>query len=124
MLAFRSLIAALLGACVLLLARLETAPRVYVITSTPQREASIPVTEVDTPCYDCGSGSGPSDESLASLVRLTPDEEVVAVGSPVRGDVQDALATWHHGYGHSHGEEIDLEIKGRTGSRRVLLMLR
>src|SRR5262245_29769026 len=71
------LIAALLGACIVLAIVLATTKRECTLSAVAP--APMPVTTVDTDCTSCYSGSGPSAWELAGLVELADDERIVAV---------------------------------------------
>ena len=99
--------------------------RCDVVVETPT--IARPVRIVDSGCWSCGSGSGPSAESLASLVGLANDEVVVAVDEqetlPTDRAALPELIDTRSGRQRSHGQFMDFEIRGARAQRRVLILL-
>jgi len=119
------LIAALLGACIVLLVLLAIAkPREC---ATELEPSAMPVRFVDTGCYSCGSGSGPTAMSLSSLVELADDEVVVALDRqptpPTKWIALADLIDAFYGRMRTHGQTMDFTIASGRGQRRVVLVL-
>ena len=116
MLVFRSLALGLLGACFLLLATRQTDVRI-------EREL-VPVQQPAPPAsatiIDVAHGVGANQ--LAQLVRLQPNEHVVAVDDrPVTGDLDaGAMIAANE---TSARKFVDLTVTGGAGERRVLVLL-
>lgn len=119
------LIAALLGACIVLVILLATTKRECALIDVPP--APMPVQIVDANCWSCYSGSGPSAWELAGLVELTDDERIVAVDrKPTKPSEQFMLVELideAYGRQRDHGQVMEFDITGPRGQRRVALVL-
>lgn len=113
MLVFRSIALGLLGACFLLLA---TRPLYEVRLVQPPPRVLPPAASI----VDVSSVVAPS--SIGSLVRLGPDERVVAVDDHPVYDPVDAALRLQHRAPHA-GEYVDLTVAGPVSTRRVLVLL-
>jgi hypothetical protein len=114
MLVFRSIALGLLGACFLLLATRPTEVR---IERVPVQQPAPPpsATIIDV-------AHGVTTSQLAQLVRLQPNEHVVAVDDrPVTGDL-DAGAMIAANESTAR-QFVDLTVSGSSGERRVLVLL-
>jgi hypothetical protein len=117
---FRSLTIGLLGACILLLARLES-PRAEVTS----REATLALhaapPAASATIIDVAPGVRASD--VPSLIRLAPGERVVAVDDRrVDGDLAAGVAIANRV--PASGAFVDLDVEGTGGThRRVLVLL-
>lgn len=121
MLLFRSMTLGLLGACVVLLARLPlgrpvvVAPRPLAVAAAPRMEAaatpSIQIVDV-----------GPGVEDVVGLIQLAPDEQVVAIDDRAVPStlVAGAVIAAHP---RRAGAFLDLTVASATASRRVLVLL-
>lgn len=116
-------IAGFLGACLVLLVLLASRHE----CALPSPAIARPTRIVDSGCWSCGSGSGPSAESLASLIGLADDEIVVAIDEqetlPTRRAALPDLIDARSGRQRSHGQFMDFEIDSARGQRRVLVLL-
>lgn len=127
MFVYRSIALGLLGACCLLLAM---RPPITVISHAPgqilvasSRAAAVPLQA----CVAPGStivdvASGVTASQLAGLLRLLPDEHVVAIdNTPVTGtlDAGVALASVEL----RPGRYLDVSVKSDWSERRVLVLL-
>ena len=124
--AIQLVIAVLFGACLMMVVMLATAgSKCDVLVEAPT--IARPVRIVDSGCWSCGSGSGPSAESITSLVGLADDEYVFALDeqktTPTRRAALPQLIDAGYGYQRSHGQFIDVQITGVRGQRRVLVLL-
>lgn len=119
-------IAGFVGSCVVLLLLLATRHECVVPIADPPTTGR-PVRIVDSACWSCGSGSGPSAESLAALVELADDETVVAIDeqetSPTRRAALPEAIDARDGRQRSHRQFMDFEIASTRGQRRVLVLL-
>ena len=119
------LIAALLGACIVLVILLATTKRECEMVALAP--GPMPMQTVDTNCYSCNSGSGPSAWELAGLVELADDERIVAVDhkptTPSKQFMLVELIDAAYGRMRSHGQAMDFDIAGPRGQRRVQLVL-
>jgi hypothetical protein len=115
------LIAALLGANVVLLVVLSAA---RCDCEVPERSA---VRIVEAQCYSCGSGNGPTADAIASLVDLWADDAVVAIDgrstAPTRRAELPELIDASVGRQRSHGEVVAFDLVGARGLRRVIVEL-
>ncbi len=116
---FRSLTIGLLGACILLLARLEKAsepvaagiPTLAIASAPPVTGATI---------VDVAPGVRASD--VPGLIRLAPGERVTAVDDRrVESDLAAGVAIANRA--PSSGAFVDLDVEGNGGHRRVLVLL-
>lgn len=115
MLLFRSVAIGLLGACVLLLA--QRPPPVVQIERVPEVIAAAPRAPAPT-IIDVAPGL--SSTQLAQLVRLGPDERVTSVDDhPVVGSLDAGTVLGAPG----SRRFVDLGIAGRSGERRVLVLV-
>ena len=119
------LIAALLGACIVLVILLATTKRECTLIA--EAPAAVPVQIVDADCASCYSGSGPSAWELAGLVELADDERIVAVDrQPTKPSEQFMLVELidaAYGRQREHGQAMEFDIAGPRGKRRVALVL-
>lgn len=117
MLLFRSLTIGLLGACVLMLARVGPS-RTTIVTPT----AAAPVAPGSTATI-VDLAPGLSSGVVPSLIRLAPGERVVAVDDqPVENDLDAGAAITARPRGTK--TFVDLEVAASTGEhRRVLVLL-
>lgn len=116
MLAFRSLALGLLGACFLLLVTRPTQLRIereLVPVAQPAPHAAATIIDV---------AHGVSAPQITQLVRLDPDEHVVAVDDrPVVGDLDAGAMIAANDLSKRY---LDLTIGGGvSGERRVLVLL-
>jgi hypothetical protein len=116
---FRSLTIGLLGACVMLLARVEpsTHTTTVVTQQAPERSAAVgsTATIVDV-------APGLSGTRVPSLIRLAPDEHVVAVDDRAVASNLEAGAAIS-ALAPRAGSFVDLEVAADTGDRRRVLVL-
>ena len=124
--AIQLVVAVLFGACLMMVVMLATAgSKCDVLVEAPT--IARPVRIVDTGCWSCGSGSGPSADSLTSFVGLADDEFVFALDgqetTPTQRAALPQLIDAGYGYQRSHGQFMDFEIKGARGERRLLVLL-
>lgn len=114
---FRSLTIGLLGACILLLARLEAPPPATASSPAPVQTA--PVTSATI--VDVAPGVRASD--VPALIRLAPGERIVAVDDRrVDGDLAAGVAIADRV--PASGAFVDLEVEGEgRAHRRVLVLL-
>ncbi|CAN5704574.1 hypothetical protein BH11MYX3_BH11MYX3_20070 [soil metagenome] len=99
-------------ALVLVLRRPAQPPSVVVI-ATPAVEQ--PTTIIETFCYSCGSGTGPSADELASRVDLAEGENLISInGTPRFGEIPDAIRAVAPYRAHDHRSTSG--SAGRTGS--------
>ncbi len=117
MLAFRSLAIGLLGACFLLLVTRPTQLRIereLVPVAQPAPHASATIIDV---------AHGVPAQQITQLVRLDPDEHVVAVDDhPVTGDLDAGALIASNDL--STKRYLDLTVGGGvSGERRVLVLL-
>jgi hypothetical protein len=120
---FRSLTIGLLGACILLLARLESpaaqvtsGPATLAMHAPPAVTAATSATIIDV-------APGVQAADVPSLIRLSPGERVVAVDDR-RVDSDLAAGVAIASRAPSSGAFVDLDIEGAGGShRRVLVLL-
>ena len=121
MLLFRSMTLGLLGACVVLLARLPlgrpvvVTPRPLVVTAAPPAEGpalpSIQIVDV-----------GPGVVDVVGLIQLAPDEQVVAIDDrAVPSTLVAGAAIAIHP--RRPGAFLDLTVASAVASRRVLVLL-
>ncbi len=117
MLLFRSLTIGLLGACVLLLARVGPSRTTIVTPAAPAPVAAVAAATIVDLAPGLSSGVVPS------LIRLAPGERVVAVDDQVVQNDLDAgalITARPRGPGHF----VDLEVAAATGEhRRVLVVM-
>ena len=116
---FRSLTIGLLGACVMLLVRVgpSTHTTTVVTAPAPDRAANVgsSATIVDV-------APGLSGALVPSLIRLAPDERVVAVDDrAVSGNLDAGARIAAHA--PAAGSFVDLEVATETGDRRRVLVL-
>ncbi len=116
MLLFRSLTIGLLGACVLLLARVGPSRTTIVTPPALAPASSMPkATIVDL-------APGVSSGVVASLIRLAPGEHVVAVDDrAVKSDLDAGAAIT--GRPRGTGSFVDLEVAAPDGAHRRVLVL-
>jgi hypothetical protein len=115
---FRSLTIGLLGACVMLLVRVEPS-RTTLATAAPAPEASIHVASSAT-ILDVAPGL--SGALVPSLLRLAPDERVVTVDDrAVQSNLEAGAVISAHATGA--GSYVDLEVASDAGDRRRVLVL-
>ncbi len=115
---FRSLTIGLLGACVMLLVRVE-----------PSRTTFITAGAAPPPAVIAGSSAtivdvapGLSSGVVPSLIRLAPGERVIAVGDrAVDSDLEAGAAITAHAPGS--GSFVDLEVASANGDHRRVLVL-
>jgi len=116
MLVFRSIALGLLGACFLLLATRPTDLRIereLVPVAQPAPPASATIIDV---------AHGVTPNQLAQLVRLQPDEHVVAVDDrPVTNDLDAGAMIAAND--STAKQFVDLTVNGSSGERRVLVLL-
>ena len=119
------LIAALLGASIVLAILLATITRECELLALAPMP--MPVQTIDTDCYSCYSGSGPSAWELAGLVDLADDERIVAVDrkptTPSKQFMLVELIDAAYGRMRRHGQAMEFDIAGPRGQRRVELVL-
>lgn len=115
---FRSLTIGLLGACVMLLVRVEPMHTTIVTTAPAPRPAA-----VGSSASIVDIAPGLSAGVVPSLLRLAPDERVVSVDDrPVASDLEAGAAITAHDPGSR--SYIDLEVASDAGgSRRVLVLM-
>ncbi len=115
---FRSLTIGLLGACVMLLVQVgpSTHTTTVVTAAVPDRpNVGSSATIVDV-------APGLSGAIVPSLIRLGPDERVVAVDDrAVGGNLEAGAAISAHA--PAAGSFVDLEVATETGERRRVLVL-
>jgi hypothetical protein len=124
--AIQLVVAVFFGACLMMVVMLATAgSKCDVVVGLPT--IARPVKIVDSGCWSCGSGSGPSADSITSLVGIADDEVVFALDgqetTPTRRAALPQLIAAGFGYQRSHGQFMDFEITGARGQRRVLVLL-
>jgi len=119
-------IAALLGGCLVLVTILVTTPSQCAV-QFPTPRIPVPTQIVDTGCWSCGSGSGPSAADLMGYFSLADDERVIGIdGQQSRPTTRAELAALLDESEHRqrfHGQFLDFEIQSPRGERRVLLLL-
>ena len=116
---FRSLTIGLLGACILLLARIETAPPAPV-SAVPTIAMTQPPPEVAATIVDVAPGVRAAD--VPGLIRLAPGERVVSVDDRrVESDLAAGVAIANRA--PSSGAFVDLDVEGNGAHRRVLVLL-
>jgi hypothetical protein len=115
---FRSLTIGLLGACVMLLVRVEPS-RTTIVTPAPVPAAAAVVGSSAT-IVDVAPGL--SGALVTSLIRLAPDERVVSVDDRSVGSNLEAGAAIS-AHGPASGSFVDLEVATDTGDRRRVLVL-
>ncbi len=111
----------LLGACVVLLARLPlgrpvlVTPRPLVVSAAPPADESSPPS---IQIVDVGPGAG----DVVGLIRLAPDEQVVAIDDRAVPStlVAGAVIAAHP---RRPGAFLDLTVASAVASRRVLVLL-
>src|SRR4051812_1263181 len=112
MLLFRSVAIGLLGACVLLLA--QRPPPIVQI----EREVVVAPRAPAPMIIDVAPGL--SSTQLAQLIRLAPDERVTAVDDhPVTSSLDAGTVLGEPG----SRRFVDLAVAGRTGERRILVLV-
>jgi len=117
MLLFRSLTIGLLGACVLLL--VQARPARTIVVHTPHAEPAVQVASTAT-IVDLAPGL--SVGVVPSLIRLAPDERVVAVDDrAVANDLEAGAAITAKA--PPAGGFVDLEVAGASGEHRRVLVL-
>jgi hypothetical protein len=116
MLLFRSLTLGLLGACVVLLARVQ--PVVVVRGAHAPAMASVQVPASTATIVDIAPGV----VDVAAMIRLAPGERVISVDDqPVPTDlVAGALIAASP---RGRGRYLDLDVASATTSRRVLVLM-
>lgn len=115
---FRSLTIGLLGACILLLARLETATPA--VSAVPTIVMSQPMPQTSATIVDVARGVRAAD--VPGLIRLAPGERVVAVDERrVESDLAAGVAIANRA--PSSGAFVDLDVEGNGAHRRVLVLL-
>lgn len=117
---FRSLTIGLLGACILLLARIETAPPAPVATAMPTIAMTQPMPVTAATIVDVAPGVRASD--VPGLIRLAPGERVIAVDDR-RVEIDLAAGVAIANRAPSAGAFVDLDVEGAGGHRRVLVLL-
>ena len=117
---FRSLTIGLLGACILLLARLES-PTAEVTTGPATLAMHAPAPATSATIVDVAPGVRAAD--VPWLIRLAPGERVVAVDDRrVDSDLAAGVAIANRA--PSSGAFVDLDVEGTGGThRRVLVLL-
>jgi hypothetical protein len=117
---FRSLTIGLLGACVMLLVRIEPSSHTTTfVTSTPE---PAPPAAVGSTATIVDVAPGLAGAVVPSLIRLAPGERVVTVDDrAVASDLEAGAVISAHGSGA--GSFVDLEVASDTGDRRRVLVL-
>jgi hypothetical protein len=116
---FRSLTIGLLGACVMMLVRVEPSTHTTTVVTVPGPERPAAVGSSAT-IVDVAPGL--SGTLVPSLIRLAPDERVVAVDDRAVGSNLEAGAAIS-ALAPRAGSYVDLEVAADTGDRRRVLVL-
>ena len=117
---FRSLTIGLLGACILLLARIESPTPRPLATATPTLAMTEPPPVSGATIIDVAPGVRASD--VPGLIRLAPGERVIAVDDRrVESDLAAGVAIANRA--PSSGAFVDLDVEGNGAHRRVLVLL-
>ena len=115
---FRSLTIGLLGACVMLLVRVEPSTHTTTVVTAPAPERAA----VGSSATIVDVAPGLSGALVPSLIRLAPDERVVAVDDRAVGsNLEAGAAISAHAPGA--GSYVDLEVATDAGERRRVLVL-
>ncbi|CAN5877983.1 hypothetical protein BH11MYX3_BH11MYX3_37200 [soil metagenome] len=114
---FRSLTIGLLGACMMLLVRIEPARLQVQPTSSPEPQ---PQVVANASIVDVAPGLRGAE--VSSLIRLAPGERVIAVDDrPVDSDLAAGAAIAMRAPGS--GGYVDLEVERPDGLHRRVLVL-
>ena len=120
MLLFRSLTIGLLGACILLIARLEQPTATVIIK--PEATLALPAPALASSATIVDVAPGVRAQDVPALIRLAPGERVVAVDDR-RVDSDLAAGVAIASRAPSAGTFVDLDIEGAGGSQRRVLVL-